>query len=58
MDRLEHLEQLKARFKQLRLTTPKPEKVNKLPRGCADYRYSRSFQVQSRRALLAKGGAA
>ncbi|KLV06898.1 hypothetical protein C9I92_00025 [Photobacterium ganghwense] len=59
MDRLQHLAKLKEQFKQLRVTTVKPKNTNKqLPKGCADFRYSRTFQIQARRAVLAKGGVA
>ena len=52
MDRLEQIARLKAQLKELRLTTSQPKKVNKLPRGCADLRYSRSFQIQAHRAMM------
>ncbi|QSV17316.1 hypothetical protein [Photobacterium ganghwense] len=59
MDRLQHLAKLKEQFKQLRVTTVQPKNTNKqLPKGCADFRYSRTFQIQCRRALEAKGGVA
>lgn len=58
MTPLEHVRQLKAEFKRLSSTTPQPKSANKLPRGCADFRFSRSFQVQARRALMSKGGVA
>ncbi|MCG7500055.1 hypothetical protein MHO82_24635 [Vibrio sp. Of7-15] len=58
MTPLEHIRQLKAEFRHLSATTPKPKAANKLPSGCSDFRFSRAFQVQARRALMSKGGVA
>ncbi|KAB1510138.1 hypothetical protein [Photobacterium damselae] len=55
MNKFEGIAMLKQQFRQLRLTTSKPaHKVNTLPRGCADFRYSRAFQTAAKRALINK----
>ncbi|WP_157134402.1 hypothetical protein [Photobacterium profundum] len=57
MTPLEHIKQLQTELKQHRINKPIKEKVNVMPLGCSDYRYSRTFQVQARRAVMTKGGA-
>ncbi|WP_170107488.1 hypothetical protein [Photobacterium indicum] len=57
MTPLEHIKQLQTELKQHRINKPIKKKLNFIPLGCSDYRYSRTFQVQARRATIAKGGA-
>lgn len=47
---MSHIARLKAELKKSKSTVKK--KVDSLKTHCSDHRYSRAFQIQSKRALI------